>query len=221
MIELNRRLLLLSFNSTKKNYLGLLACGALFLCGCIAGTVSAGCIDEGTMLNDYITGFLSIFTNDTSPKLSLFSSLANNFKYQLIALFLGFSVIGVFLLPILSAVRGFFLSFSVAAIIRLLGSKGILLTLALFGVNTLITVPCFYYIRLGILRFAVPLRLVFSKTLKIRFLRSAAGFYKLRYMPHYADHIGPDRYVSVALSDSATPLLIFNRRYKTCLILRI
>jgi stage II sporulation protein M len=159
--------LLLSFNSTKKNYLGLLACGALFLCGCIAGTVSAGCIDEGTMLNDYITGFLSIFTNDTSPKLSLFSSLANNFKYQLIALFLGFSVIGVFLLPILSAVRGFFLSFSVAAIIRLLGSKGILLTLALFGVNTLITVPCFFIISVSAFSASLYLlRLVFSKNLK-------------------------------------------------------
>ena len=119
------------------------------------------------MLNDYITGFLSIFTNDTSPKLSLFSSLANNFKYQLIALFLGFSVIGVFLLPILSAVRGFFLSFSVAAIIRLLGSKGILLTLALFGVNTLITVPCFFIISVSAFSASLYLlRLVFSKNLK-------------------------------------------------------
>lgn len=167
VIELNRRLLFLSFNSTKKNYLGLLACGALFLCGCIAGTVAAGFIDDGTKLNEYVTGYLSIFLNDTSPKLSLLASLANNFKYHLTALFLGFSVIGVFILPLLSAVRGFFLSFSAAAIIRLLGSKGILLTLALFGVNTLITIPCFFILSVSAFSASLYLlRLVFSKNLK-------------------------------------------------------
>jgi stage II sporulation protein M len=93
--------------------------------------------------------------------------VADNFKYHLAALFLGFSVLGVFCIPALSAVRGFFLSFSVSAIIRLMGSKGILLTLSIFGINTLITIPCFFVLSVsGFSASLYLLRLVFSKNTK-------------------------------------------------------
>ncbi len=166
-MTLNRNFLLLSFDNSKKNYLGLFTCGALFLCGCIIGTLSAGFVSDGTALNEYISGYLSFFLSDASTEISLFSAVANNFKYHLLALFLGFSILGVVSIPVLSAVRGFFLSFSVSAIIRLLGSRGILLALSIFGINTLITIPCFFVLSVSAFSASLyVLRLVFSKNLK-------------------------------------------------------
>ncbi len=177
VIYMNRRLFLISLNDTKTNYLGLLTCGALFLCGCIIGTVSAGFVNDGTKLNDYITNYLSFFLSGSSTKPSLFSAMADNFKYHLLAVFLGFSVLGVVCIPVVSAVRGFFLSFSISAIIRLLGSKGIFLALSMFGLNTLITLPCFFILSVSAFSASLyVLRLVFSKNVK-----SAVSPFNSRY----------------------------------------
>jgi len=63
---------------------------------------------------------------------------------HLLVLFLGFSLLGVFCLPILSAVRGFYLSFSIAVFVRAFGTGGLPVALSLFGVSAVITVPCFF-----------------------------------------------------------------------------
>jgi stage II sporulation protein M len=57
---------------------------------------------------------------------------------------LGFSIFGVFCVPVLSAVRGFFLCFSISAIVRHFGGDGVFLALAIFGVSAAVTVPCFF-----------------------------------------------------------------------------
>lgn len=158
---------MVSLNDSKTNYLGLLACGALFLCGCIIGTFSAGFLQDGTNLNSFITEYMAIFLNGTKAQPGFFGALFDNVKYHLMAVFLGFSILGVICIPLLSAMRGFFLSFSIAAIVRLLGGKGILLTLAIFGINTLLTVPCFFV--LSVSAFSASLyfiRSIFSKNTK-------------------------------------------------------
>ena len=137
----------------------------MFLCGCIIGTIAAGFVGDGTKLNEYISGYLSLFLSGTSAKLSLFTAITDNLKYHLFSIFLGFSILGIFCIPLLSAVRGFFLSFTVSTIIRLLGSKGILLVLSIFGVNTLITIPCFFV--LSVSAFSASLYLLrLSKNVK-------------------------------------------------------
>jgi stage II sporulation protein M len=167
VIYLNRRFFLVSINSAKTNYLGLLVCAALFLCGCIIGTVTAGFISDGTKLNDYISGYLSIFMRGSSSSPGLMTAIVDCYKYHLFAVFLGFSILGVFCIPVLSAVRGFFLSFSISVIIRLLGSKGILLALSIFGINTLLTIPCFFILSVSAFSASLYiLRLVFSKNVK-------------------------------------------------------
>ena len=70
--------------------------------------------------------------------------LFNMFKYHLLAMFFGFSVLGIICLPVLSALRGFFLCFSISAMIRLFGSNGIALALSVFGIGTLLTIPCYF-----------------------------------------------------------------------------
>ncbi len=144
-----------------------MVCAALFLCGCIIGTVTARFISDGTNLNTYVSNYISFFLSGSSSKPGLITAITDNLKYHLFAIFLGFSVLGVFCIPILSAVRGFFLSFSISAIIRLLGSKGIILALSIFGVNTLLTIPCFFVLSVSAFSASLYiLRLVFSKNVK-------------------------------------------------------
>jgi stage II sporulation protein M len=141
---MNRRFFIISLQDEAFSRIGLLICGILFLSGCIAGTVTAGFVKDGTRLNDYFSSFLSLFLTGNSPGRDLFAALVDVFKYNLAAIALGFSFAGIFLVPVLSALRGFFLSFSVSMVIRVLGGKGVALALAIFGVNTLLTVPCFF-----------------------------------------------------------------------------
>lgn len=115
----------------------------MFLCGSIIGTFSAGFVKDGTRLSAILTDYLSVYLNDASAKPDFFTTVVDVFKYHLTALFLGLSVLGVVILPILSAVRGFVLSYSISAVVRLLGGKGALLVLSVLGIRTLITIPCF------------------------------------------------------------------------------
>lgn len=167
VIYLNKRLFLFSFYGEKKRHLGLIACGVMFLCGCIIGTVCAGFISDGTKLNDYVSGYLSIFLDGTSARPDFFSAVIDTYKYHLTALLFGFSIIGIFFIPVLTAARGFFLCFSVSAIVRLLGVKGIFLALSIFGISTILTIPCFFI--LSVYAFSASLyifRFLFSKNAK-------------------------------------------------------
>ncbi|SHH49417.1 Stage II sporulation protein M [Sporobacter termitidis DSM 10068] len=141
---MNKRFFVISLHDESFSRAGLVLCGVLFLCGCIAGTVTAGFVNDGTRLNNYFSSFMSFFLTGNSVKRDFFSAVIDTFKYNLLAIALGFSVIGVFFLPVLSAFRGFFLSFSAAMVVRVLGGKGVALALAIFGANTLITIPCFF-----------------------------------------------------------------------------
>lgn len=144
VIYLNRRLLWLPIRQDRTHTLGLLLCAVFFVCGCVIGAVAAGFVASADQLGSSVRDYLSLMSDKTSVQPSLMSSVVDAFKYHLLAVFLGSSVLGVFCIPILSAVRGFFLSFSVSVIVRLLGGKAILLTLSMFGISTLITIPCFF-----------------------------------------------------------------------------
>lgn len=141
---MNRRFLMFSLQDSGTNYFGLIICGAMFLCGCIIGTVSAGFVSDGESLRQYISSYVAQVSGETLGKPEFLSALFGACKYHLIAIFLGFSILGVICIPLLSAIRGFFLCFSISAFVRLFGSSGILLALSVFGTGTLITVPCYF-----------------------------------------------------------------------------
>lgn len=141
---MKKRFLVISLHNGTQYRLGLMICGILFMCGCVAGTVTAGFVSNGTRLNDFFSSFMSFFLTGNATRQNMLSAILDAFKYNLMAIALGFSVAGVFLVPVLSAVRGFFLCFSVAMVVRVLGDNGVALALAIFGVGTLITIPCFF-----------------------------------------------------------------------------
>lgn len=140
---MNKRFPVLALSGENISRAGLLLCGILFFCGTIAGTITAGVINDGTKLGTYFSSYMTFFLTGNTVKRDFFSAVFDAYKYNILSLALGFSVVGVFFIPVLSALRGFFLTFSISTVVRVLGGNGILLALAIFGLNTLFTIPCF------------------------------------------------------------------------------
>ena len=139
---INKRVMSGRLNSGS-DYFGLIVCGALFICGGIVGSAAAG-FAGGTGVSDFMAEYLAR-TNGNAPRMGeFFSALFTACLYPFAAVFLGFSLLGVFCLPALAAVRGFFLCFSISAVVRSFGADGTLLALSIFGVNALLTIPCFF-----------------------------------------------------------------------------
>lgn len=125
-------------------YLGLLLCGALFLCGCIAGTLSSGFIADPDGLGPTLTDYLMLAEPGAARGSGFLSAFLDASKYHLLSICFGFSLLGVFFLPAMSAVRGFFFCFSASTLVRFYGGSGVLLALVLFGLTALVSIPCYF-----------------------------------------------------------------------------
>ena len=132
--------------SESDGFFGLMVCTIFFACGIIMGTFSARALDEKETWTLYqtLSGYIFQIADGTYVSPGFLSVLWSLGQYHLLALFLGFSLLGVLCLPILSGIRGFYLSFSIAAFIRAFGPEGWPVAFSLFGVGALITVPCFF-----------------------------------------------------------------------------
>ncbi len=104
---------------------------------------SVNCVSDAEFLSSYMLRCLEQMGGDNNA-LSFIKVFFNTAKYHIAVIFFGFSVIGFICIPLLSAVKGFFFTFSIAVIIRLYGGNGVLLALALCGVNALIALPCYF-----------------------------------------------------------------------------
>ena len=130
----------------KDELFGLMICTIFFACGIVVGTFSARVLDYAETLALYtsISGYINQIADATYVPPGFLSVLWATGRYHLLVLFLGSSLLGVLCLPVLSGIRGFYLSFSIAAFIRAFGPEGWPVAFALFGVGALITVPCFF-----------------------------------------------------------------------------
>lgn len=125
--------------------LRLVLLAVFFLAGVFLGQVLARSVPErtGTELEQYLTGFVQVGAEGRQAK-TLLSALVIYFRYPVAAFVLGFVSAGVLLLPAVSAVFGFFLSFSVCCFTAAFGEDGVLLALAVFGFRCMVTMPCFF-----------------------------------------------------------------------------
>ena len=116
----------------------------VFLCGIIAGAVTSAYIDAETArgLTQSIThGYMP--ENDQIRANSFkWEIIWDVYKYPFISFVLGFSLLGVALIPIAVAVRGFFISYSVGAMVQIFGLRGVILSFAISGIDLLVSVPC-------------------------------------------------------------------------------
>ncbi len=126
--------------------IGLLLCAAFFFFGTLIGVISASDIpgEQSAVLKGF---FLSLQSGLYEPG-GFLDSLAKAFLFHIIAVLLGFSAIGFIFLPLLSFLRGFAVSFAAASVMTALGSEGFTVALALLGLPSLITLPCFFIVTL-------------------------------------------------------------------------
>lgn len=122
---------------------GLVFLALCFLAGVLFGQVLSGRVPDaaGEELSRYLQSYVRLEEPAGAPALT---AAALYFRYPLLAFFLGFTSLGVALLPCLSAAWGFFLSFSVCCFTAAFGPRGVLLALAVFGLRCAVTLPCYF-----------------------------------------------------------------------------
>jgi hypothetical protein len=117
-----------------------------FLIGAMIGTAAGGYVsgETGTMLSGTVEEFLGYINKKAIDKNAFPSVLIDAFKFPLVSVFLGTSILGFILLPPLMAARGFYIGFAASALIRAFGPDGRPLVFAAYGIGALITVPCMF-----------------------------------------------------------------------------
>lgn len=112
------------------------------LAGCLMSTFVGGAGQES--LRTYLESFLSMAQNGGAAAPALTVQLWDILRWPVLALLLGFTALGVLGMPLLFAVRGFLLAFSIAAFVRIFGSAGCLLAFLIFGVGGGFSVPALF-----------------------------------------------------------------------------
>lgn len=128
--------------------------------GILLGQVYANRISESVIfeIKSYLKNYICLDGIRDYSTEAFFSTFWGYFRYPLISYLLGFSSIGILLLPFVSLVFGFLLSFFVSCFTAAYGTHGILLSLAVIGVRCIVTLPCFLLI--SVHSFGRSLRLV-------------------------------------------------------------
>ena len=113
----------------------LLALSLFFAFGVFLGQAVFEYTTGGTAqeLERYVSDFLLLEEAGELTSQAVFSTLVLYFRYPLLALLFGFTAFGVVLLPGLTTVFGFFLSFAVSCFTAAFGKEGTLLAFAVFG----------------------------------------------------------------------------------------
>ncbi|MDL2288962.1 stage II sporulation protein M [Oscillospiraceae bacterium OttesenSCG-928-F05] len=117
----------------------------VFLIGSAAGCVAAANVGgeaEGPMVSAVLGYFSGTAPAEHSG--SVFSVISDVAGYPLLLFFLGFSVVGPAAIPAVFAARGFVLTYTVAAFLRVFGAKGVLLAMSVFAPQMLFALPCLF-----------------------------------------------------------------------------
>lgn len=110
---------------------------------------------ENEQLQTYLLSYAKLLAESSGESASPGSVLLVYFRYPVAAFLLGFTALGVFLLPVLCLLQGFFLSYSVACFAAALARDGIMLALSAFGIRCLVTLPCVFLLSVWALEMSV------------------------------------------------------------------
>ena len=130
----------------------------IFLSLCfLAGSVFGSFVGSFSVPDDIffrIEGMTAV----TAEPAGFWNTFWSCIRYPVLLLLLSSSVLGVLFVPILSVMRGYFLSCSVASMICAYTQGGWLLAFVALGIPALVTIPCFFV--LGIDAFTASGRLL-------------------------------------------------------------
>ncbi len=129
----------------RRGFSAFFLCAAGFLLGVILGVLLSGGVLEGDSASEFFSeyGKTLLAGSFDGGFLPVFMSVA---WYHLLAILFSFTMLGVALIPLVSAARGFTLSFTLAALVRLYASQGIAAGMALVGFTALLSVPIFFLV---------------------------------------------------------------------------
>lgn len=117
---------------------------AFFAFGILAGRLCAAhaLADTGDELRRYFDTFFALGAQESADAGDLIETLVCYFRAPVIVFLLGFASIGVVLIPFVCAFHGFLTSFSLFCFALSLGKENFPLLLALFGIRSLVVLPC-------------------------------------------------------------------------------
>ena len=129
----------------RRGFSAFFLCAAGFLLGVILGVLLSGGVLEGDSASEFFSeyGKTLLAGSFDGGFLPVFMSVA---WYHLLAILFSFTMLGVALIPLVSAARGFTLSFTLAALVRLYATQGIAAGMALVGFTALLSVPIFFLV---------------------------------------------------------------------------
>lgn len=126
-----------------------------FLLGGVLGFLFAGLLatdGESQLSEFYLSYFSQAQESEVRPNLS--HTIWANLKTPLYVFLLGFSLIGTLGVPLFFLTEGFFFSYSISALCRLLGAKGLIPAFFLFCVPAFLWVPVLFLLGLQSFRAA-------------------------------------------------------------------
>ena len=121
--------------------------GILCLCfaaGFLAGRILYREISPGpdSSLASYLQGYAQLVSDASDTPASVLQVCMTYFRYPVLLFFFAFCAIGVYLIPAVCFMQGFFLSFALACFSGTLGELGVRLAFAAFGIRCLFLLPC-------------------------------------------------------------------------------
>lgn len=125
---------------------GLLISAAAFTLGSAVACVCAKYVtgDGLSSLSGYVLNYVEALKAGSFVRPGFFSVMFDVLKYAALIFAVGFSFLGVAGVPIVLALRGFFLCFTISAFVIAFGYPGFAIAVAVFGLPTLITLPCLF-----------------------------------------------------------------------------
>lgn len=130
-----------------------------FLVSALAGcmTVSLSGDSSAASMSSFLHSYLAL-TVDGKEAWPSFGAVLWEFSgWPLLILLLGFSALGALFIPVVFCMRGFLLSYTIAAFTYVFGAAGLLAAAAVFGLNALVSVPVLFAV--GTVTFPSSLRL--------------------------------------------------------------
>ena len=140
---MNKRYFIFTRKDPSQELMALVLTVLFFAVGCVVGTASASYITENSVVPNFISDIITSLNAGNNDNSSFLSILLDVSFYPLIVFAMGFFVFGFAMIPSLAAVRGYIYSFSVALLIRYYGISGVIPAFILFGIKSIVFIPCF------------------------------------------------------------------------------
>ena len=145
----NSRIKEVIFSHMESNLREYIIFTVIFLIGIIVGVIFINNVSEnqGLEINNYITSFISSLkeNKEINDMVLLKDSIKKNIVLAIILWFMGSTVIGISIVYLIVAFRGFCLGYTISSVIATCGLwKGILFVLSTVFLQNIIFIPCIF-----------------------------------------------------------------------------